>query len=241
MRNSRKKNFYPVGLDLHEKQVLIVGGGRLALREAGRLIDCGAYIDLVARLPLPEVKELALTHSHRLRVLSIKPKEVTDEKVLSGYCMVFAYIEDQKERRAVVEAARRAGVMVTEPDGDGDFQIPRWIKRGHVKIAVSADGLSSSLEKALINRIEAETCNDLDGYCLYLEFVEDRISTLPMPINPRAQELLVERLKDLSDSAEIERAIKRNSFQEAERLFETKLEQLLQDCLGEEPTLEHAE
>ena len=49
---------YPVCLNLTGKRVLVVGGGRVALRKLQGLVDTGAEIVVVAPVVLPEIQAL---------------------------------------------------------------------------------------------------------------------------------------------------------------------------------------
>lgn len=51
--------FYPVGLDLRGRQVLVAGAGRVAARRIPRLLDAGALVTVVAPRAEPLVRELA--------------------------------------------------------------------------------------------------------------------------------------------------------------------------------------
>ncbi|MGD9681440.1 MAG: bifunctional precorrin-2 dehydrogenase/sirohydrochlorin ferrochelatase [Candidatus Obscuribacterales bacterium] len=218
--------YYPIGIDLRDRRVLMSGGGELALRECRRLLEAGAFLDVVARSPLAELRELASTHCHRLTILKQSLADLI-AGALKDYFLVFAYSRDGAERRQLVEACRAGGILVTEPEHGGDFEVPCSMRRGHLKIAVSTDGLSDALARALLERIEADTMDDMDGYFLYLEFVRGRLTSLPRPMRAEDQSRLSSCLKELSQSREIESAILRRNFPEAERLFEDRLQLVL--------------
>ncbi|MCA9805069.1 MAG: hypothetical protein KC777_24035 [Cyanobacteria bacterium HKST-UBA02] len=219
--------YYPIGIDLRDRRVLMSGGGELALRECRRLLEAGAFLDVLARSPLAELRELASTHCHRLTILKQSLADLIAAGALKDYFLVFAYSRDSAERRQLVETCRVGGILVTEPDHGGDFEVPCSMRRGHLKIAVSTDGLSDALARALLERIEADTMDDMDGYFLYLEFVRGRLTSLPRPMRAEDQNRLSSCLKELSQSQEIESAILRRNFPEAERLFEDRLQLVL--------------
>lgn len=220
-------SYYPIGIDLRDRRVLMSGGGELALRECRRLLEAGALLDLVARSPLAELRQLASTHCHRLTILKQSLDDLIDGGALKEYFLVFAYSRERAERLRLADACRSGGILVTEPEHGGDFEVPCTLRRGHLKIAVSTDGLSDALARALLERIEADTMDDMDGYFLYLEYVRGRLTSLSRPMRAADQSRLSSGLKELSQSQEIESAILRRNFPEAERLFEDRLQLVL--------------
>lgn len=52
---------YPLTLDVRDRRVLVVGGGRVAQRRAIRLVDAGARVELVAPQVTSDILELAAT------------------------------------------------------------------------------------------------------------------------------------------------------------------------------------
>ena len=55
------RTLHPVFLDLKDRRVLLVGGGRMAVEKARALADAGASIVVVAPDVLPEMVPLATT------------------------------------------------------------------------------------------------------------------------------------------------------------------------------------
>ena len=45
--------YYPVCLQLTDKKCVVVGGGEVAERKVGRLVECGARVTVVGRILTP--------------------------------------------------------------------------------------------------------------------------------------------------------------------------------------------
>ena len=213
-----KLSYYPVSLNIMDKKVLLLGGGRDVLLESQGLMENGAYVDIVSKNCLLEVKELAKTHSHRLKVFS-ESKEFLKTLPLNKYALIFAYSKDPAEK----------GVLVTAKYAGGDFLVPRRLRRGHLKISVSTDGLSRSLERVLISKIEADSVKELDDYALFLDFVKEKVDSLPTPLTKKQNELMQKIVEEVSGKDEVSGALRRNSFLEATRIFERSLTKRLEE------------
>ncbi len=225
------KRFFPVGLNLEGKRVLFVGNGVDPNQHIQGVIEFGALVDVVAEQATPELKSLAVTYSHRVKLLDIKIADLIDKKVdlASTYFMVFAYCRSNEDNSRIAAIARDAGVLVTELvlKKDDDFAVPTWFRRGQIKISVATDGISGALERALINRIKASFIREMDNYALFADFVVEKLIDARYEL--RDEVALTEIVRSLIYSEDISLALQRNNFDEASQLFG----QQLKDKVGE--------
>ena len=121
-------------LDVTQRLVVIVGGGRVAVRKARGLIDAGATM---VRCIAPAISEQMPSAVQRI----IEP---FDPRHLEGAGLVFAATDDVSVNDQVVAEARRRGVLVNRADGDdelaSDFATPAVWRQGSVTLTVSAGG-----------------------------------------------------------------------------------------------------
>lgn len=136
---------FPVFLDLRGKRCLVVGGGKVGLRRAGKLLAAGAWVRLVA----PVLGSSPPKTSARLTVHR-RPFRPSD---LKGVRLVFACTNDPRVNAAVVRRSRRLGLWANRADArDSDFILPAVATRRGVMAAFSTLGRSPSLARRL--RIE---------------------------------------------------------------------------------------
>lgn len=65
-------NMYPLMFNLHNKVVVIIGGGKIAYRKASGLKDTGAFVTVVSPEICKEMKELPyITWKQKLLVMMI--------------------------------------------------------------------------------------------------------------------------------------------------------------------------
>lgn len=142
---------YPVFLKLHDKAVLIVGGGKLALQKWRTLRGTGARVTVVA----PAIHRGLEGAGGRgeLRLL----RRAFRESDLAGASLVFAATDDRGLNRRVVSVAARAGITANAVDDPEhcDFYTPAVVRRGEMALAISTSGNFPGIGKALRETLEA--------------------------------------------------------------------------------------
>lgn len=135
-----QRRTFPANLLLEGQLALVVGGGRVGLRKTRTLLEAGARVRLVCPTALPDFAELPVEHLPR-------PFVSAD---LMGCKVVVACTDDKHVNRAVLEAARMAGVWCCCADGHwaaGDFIVPASFRTEDVLVSVSTNGRSCRTAK----------------------------------------------------------------------------------------------
>ena len=147
-------NLFSVELNLEGRNVLVVGGGSIALRKVKTLLPTGARITVVAPHFLPEFKTLA--ESQQLITLKEREYETLDLR-----CMFMVFIcTDKPAVNALVNNdahARRILVNNACDYRSGDFIVPARMNFGeNIAVTVSTQGHAPSLAKKLKQKIQTE-------------------------------------------------------------------------------------
>lgn len=140
---------YPVVLDLHGVDVLVVGAGPVAARKVAGLAAAGAAVTVVA--PQMSADMEAEVAAGRVATLHRRPYEPDD--VARARLAVTATGEPAVDA-AVAADATAAGVWVNAADQRDDctFILPAIARAGRVTVAVSTDGASPALARRLRDR-----------------------------------------------------------------------------------------
>jgi uroporphyrin-III C-methyltransferase / precorrin-2 dehydrogenase / sirohydrochlorin ferrochelatase len=119
----------PLLLDLTDRRVLVVGGGRIATRRAQGMAASGAVIDVVAPEVSPELRALASRVSER-------PFQAAD---VDGAWLVLACTDDPEVNGEVSDAAAARRIFCVRADAAsmGTARTPATTRRGGVTVAVS--------------------------------------------------------------------------------------------------------
>lgn len=136
---------YPLLINLKDRQVLIVGGGKVAARKARLLIDSGA----------DQVVCVAYSFCQEMPAGVQKIAGSYDSQLLERAELVFAATDDPAVNDAIVRDAHARNIWVNRADADddhpGDFTVPAILRRGEVLLAVSAG--SPALAAMIRNRL----------------------------------------------------------------------------------------
>ena len=155
----RTSNLFSIEVNLEGKNVLVVGGGRIALRKVKTLLPTGARITVVAPQFDPEFSLVSRLSS---LVLINRPYEPLD---LRGIFMVFICTDQPAVNAQVSNDARARRILVNNACDylDGDFIVPARMDFGeNIAVTVSTQGRAPSLAKKLKQKIQAEWGDGLE-------------------------------------------------------------------------------
>ncbi|MBQ2559138.1 MAG: bifunctional precorrin-2 dehydrogenase/sirohydrochlorin ferrochelatase, partial [Fibrobacter sp.] len=164
---AHSSNLFSVEVNLEGKNVLVVGGGRIALRKVKTLLPTGARITVVAPQFDPEFSLVSRPFG-RLRagfsslVLISRPYEPLD---LRGIFMVFICTDQPAVNAQVSNDARARRILVNNACDylDGDFIVPARMDFGeNIAVTVSTQGRAPSLAKKLKQKIQTEWAEGLE-------------------------------------------------------------------------------
>lgn len=156
-------SLFAIEMNLEGKNVLVVGGGRIALRKVKTLLPTGARITVVAPMFDPEFKTLEVPQNSLTTVtLEERPYDVLDLRSVS---MVFICTDQPAVNAQVSNDARARRILVNNACDylDGDFIVPARMDFGkNITVTVSTQGRAPSLAKKLKQKIQADWKKDLE-------------------------------------------------------------------------------
>jgi len=142
-----KKRFpyYPIYIDIEDRNVLIVGGGTVCARKAETMMRYGGRVTIVS----PEItEEIAAWEADGALAVRHKTYEEAD---LDGASIVIASTDDQCVNARVARDCRRRKIPVNVVDVTHlcEFIVPAIIEKGSIQIAISTGGKSPALARTL--------------------------------------------------------------------------------------------
>lgn len=142
--------YYPINLDVRNKNCLIAGGGAVGTRKALTLLQCGAIVTIVSPEVSEKLEELALSGNVKL----IKRGYASGD--LKGMFLAISASDNRKVNQMVYEDAVSCNVLCNVADIPDacHFTLPSVITRGDLTITISSSGKSPALSRKL--RIELE-------------------------------------------------------------------------------------
>lgn len=139
--------YLPVQLNIKNKKVLIVGGGKVALKRAKKCLDYGAKVTVVALVYVDDFKELQKLEALQCHCTAYH------KKYLMSMDLVIAATDQPALNQAIQKECqkRRIWCNVVSQSKDSDVIIPASFKRGALSISVATEGKSPALAKKIIN------------------------------------------------------------------------------------------
>jgi precorrin-2 dehydrogenase/sirohydrochlorin ferrochelatase len=157
--------YYPIFVDLNGKKAVMVGGGHIAERKVGTLLECGANVTVIAPSATDGLR--ALASEGRIAWIARR----YDEGDLAGAFCTYAATNDTAVNTAIFAEAERNSQLCNVVDVPPlcNFIVPSIVRRGDLSIAISTSGNSPALAKKLREDLtgqfgpEWEALNDLLG------------------------------------------------------------------------------
>jgi siroheme synthase-like protein len=141
----KKYPYYPIYIDIEDRDVLIVGGGAVCARKAETMMKYGARVTIVSPRITDEIEEW-----ERAGMLSVT-RAPYSEAVLEGRSLVIASTDDKCVNGRIARDCRRRRIPVNVVDVTHlcEFIVPAIVEQGSVQIAVSTGGKSPALARTL--------------------------------------------------------------------------------------------
>lgn len=159
-QSAATSNLFAIELNLEGKNVLVVGGGRIALRKVKSLLPTGARITVVAPMIDPEFASI-IDHQSSIVNLIERSYETLD---LRGVFMVFICTDQPAVNAQVSNDARARRILVNNACDylDGDFIVPARMDFGeNIAVTVSTQGKAPGLAKQLKQKIQSDWGSEL--------------------------------------------------------------------------------
>lgn len=152
-------SFFPLFIDISEKNILVIGGGRIALRRIRTLVEFGCRVTVVAPEICEEMKALTDGRSVKWEKGDYTSSFLTANRPLFVLAAAPAEINER-----VVADCRKRGIPVNDASRkeNCDFYFPGIVKEGETVIGVTAGGkdhrlaaiLTAALKKKIIGLLD---------------------------------------------------------------------------------------
>ncbi|MGD2268863.1 MAG: bifunctional precorrin-2 dehydrogenase/sirohydrochlorin ferrochelatase [Desulfobacterales bacterium] len=180
--------YYPVYLDIQNRNCLVVGGGSVGTRKVETLLKCGATVTVISpdvSVKLKELRDAGVIKLHQ------RPYRSND---LERVFLVIGATDDAKLNRHISTDADRLSVLcnIADRPQECNFILPAVIARGDLTISISTSGKSPALAKMLRKRLEDQFGEE---YAVFLQLMGGiRNKLLTQSHEPEAHKELFEKL-----------------------------------------------
>lgn len=145
-----KNKKFPLFVDLHQTRILVFGGGRIASRRIGSLLDYAENICVIS----PGVSE-EIQREIRHKRVSWKEKEY-EASDLEQAQMVLAATDDHQVNHEIFEECRKRKIPVNNAgdQSECDFQFPGIISHEGITIGFNSGGSDHKKTRKIREEIE---------------------------------------------------------------------------------------
>ncbi|CAB5057166.1 MAG: bifunctional precorrin-2 dehydrogenase/sirohydrochlorin ferrochelatase [Actinobacteria bacterium] len=137
---------FPVNLNLHGRPVLVVGGGRIALRKVEQLLMADAEVTVLSPIFVDEFTSLPVT---------LVQREYASGDV-DAFRLVITATGNTPVDQQIFDECEAKGIWINSAD-DPDrcaFTLPAALRRGDLMVTVSTGGASPALASWLRSHLE---------------------------------------------------------------------------------------
>ena len=142
--------YYPVHLDIQNRNCLVVGGGSVGTRKVKTLLDCGARVTVISLGVSQQLRELAASGDIILAERSYQSED------LNAVFLVIGATDDEKLNQQISSDADRLNTLCNIADRPEvcNFILPSIVQRDDLVITISTSGKSPALAKKLRKTLE---------------------------------------------------------------------------------------
>lgn len=156
----KNKSYFPMFVDLSDKNVVIVGGGNIATRRVKTMLQFTRNVKVIAPKMTEELLELGRTSYAEVCVRPVKRSD------FSCAYMVIAATNDRKLNDEIYRVCKEEGIYVNIADDREkcDFQFPGIFKQEELVVGLMTNGLDAKMaRKVHVALEEALTNTDFTG------------------------------------------------------------------------------
>lgn len=180
----------PLIIDLSQKKIIIVGGGKIAARKAKVMREEGAIITFIAPEFSEEVHELSKQMDYTLIKRAPRPEDFS-EVIL----VILATNNRTVNHNLVKSLPVNQLVCVVDESGEGNVTFPATVRRGHLQIAVTSNGASPKLTRKLKKELEMQFDESWVEYTAWLSVMREKVKRMDISFQEK-QNILLEVLEE---------------------------------------------
>lgn len=182
--------YYPIHLDIKNRNCLVVGGGAVGTRKVNTLLECGARVTVVSPDPAQQLTKLA---SEGAITLARRAYRSAD---LDGAFLVIGATDDESLNQQISNDAALTHTLCNIADRPEvcNFILPSIIQRGDLVITISTSGKSPALAKQLRQKLEIQFGKEYAEFLLLMGAIRKKL--LSQAHEPEAHKTLFNQLID---------------------------------------------
>ena len=130
--------FFPVSIDLNNKNVLVIGAGKIALRKITTLLNYNCNIIVITKEVLEE-KFLELEKNNKIKIFK---NQEFEEKFLENIFLVVVATDNEVLNKNISQLCMNKNILVNNITSKNDMNVrfASIYEKDDIQIAISANG-----------------------------------------------------------------------------------------------------
>ena len=179
---------FPIFISLENKNILIVGGGKVAYRKIEKILPFNPNLFVVSKEFSKETEELLKKHDIPFKRKSF---EFSD---LENIDIVIIAVDDIDLQKEIFNYTRGKNILVNSVDSPDycDFIFPAYVKKGDLVIGISTSGKVPGLSAKIREFIENLLPENIENILNDLEKLRKS-----MPKGKKRQEKIIKKINQI--------------------------------------------
>ena len=155
--------YYPINLNVNNKNCLVVGGGSVGARKVLTLLKCKAITTVVS----PKFSD-AFDDLEKQGVI-LKKREYTENDLINVFLVIGA-TDNSELNLKISREAKQKGILCNIADNpkNSDFILPSMVEREDLLITISTAGKSPALTKTIRKVLEKEFGDEYGDFLIIM-------------------------------------------------------------------------
>ena len=147
--------WFPLFINLENKKVLVIGGGKVAAKKIEKILEYGADITVVTENVMEE-KLLKLENIKIENNQKIENDKAKIEKLVKGYFLVIAATDNEELNENIANVCDSNGMLVNNVSSKikMNAMFGGIVKNSEFQIAISTSGKSCKRSRAMKSEIQ---------------------------------------------------------------------------------------
>ena len=147
--------WFPLFINLENKKVLVIGGGKVAAKKIEKILEYGADITVVTENVMEE-KLLKLENVKIENNQKIENDKAKIEKLVKGYFLVIAATDDEELNENIANVCDSNGMLINNVSSKVNMNamFGGIVKNSEFQIAISTSGKNCKRSRAMKSEIQ---------------------------------------------------------------------------------------
>ncbi|AEB76682.1 precorrin-2 dehydrogenase/sirohydrochlorin ferrochelatase family protein [Clostridium botulinum] len=153
-------------LDIRNRNVVVVGGGKVAFRKTKKLLEFGANVILISPQLINEFNDLKKIYLSKLNIII----DCYNDSYIKNSYLVIGATSNKSINKKISVCCKEKNILcnIVDDINSSDFIVPSSVKRGDLVISISTMGKSPMLAAKIKQEIEKKYSNKYEEYIVLL-------------------------------------------------------------------------